>query len=320
MLLDTYKVLTQAAIAQQKLELAEEYIDLAYQSMDPESMPIQKINLDEIKALLLSKQGFPQQAFDLLYSTIVTKEKQYSQQSALQLHSLRSQYEIDVKERENRLLEQQNQMQQSDLYDVEIQNLQLLLLFSATLIICALLVLMAYRTKLNRSRLEKLANTDSLTGLSNRRRVFEMLEMQVEMAKRHNILLSIAIADIDFFKKINDTYGHAAGDSVLQAFGQLCRDAIRNTDIVGRIGGEEFVIVLPHTSLKDAEMTLKSLSLKVKKLTDALDIDGLSLSISCGLTAYEANLSVEELMLRCDKALYQAKHEGRDRIKVFQVD
>ncbi|MEP4890626.1 MAG: GGDEF domain-containing protein [Aliiglaciecola sp.] len=317
MLLDTNLSLLRVAIAEKNIELGKQYLAAAQANVDPEQMPLQNISLEEMNAKLLALEGKHRQAFELLDSTVFLKQRILSQQSTQQLHSLRSKYEIEIKDRENKLLEQKNASQQISINDVETKNLQLLMLFGATLIICGLLIVMVYRTIQNRTKLEELANVDGLTGLANRRNALELLQKQIDLAHRHKFQLSVAIIDIDLFKKINDTFGHASGDEVLTKFGELCQDTFRQTDVMGRIGGEEFVIVFPHTSLHDAEQTLKLLSHNVKKLPISFDLNGLTLSISIGLTEYVAGMTLENLMLQCDSALYQAKGSGRDQIVIF---
>lgn len=314
MLLDTYRSMAVLSMKIAEPMLAKKYLDAAYNALAPDMMRIQKLGLDEVKASYLAEIGDYQQAYQLLESIQEPRRRHLNMKSTQQLHTLRSQYEIDVKDRENELLEHRNRLQQANLSAAQTQNLQLTLLFGATLLICLLLMILAYRTKKNRAQLEALANTDGLTGLVNRRYGLELLEQQLVLASRYDFALSAAIVDIDWFKKINDQYGHAVGDDVLEAFGQCCQSMFRSSDIVGRIGGEEFVIVLPHTNLKDAHNTLKTLSLKIKEIPAQMGIEGLSLSISCGLCRYQPGWTSEELMLRCDKALYQAKHAGRDQI------
>ncbi|WJG11251.1 GGDEF domain-containing protein [Aliiglaciecola sp. LCG003] len=318
MLLDAYLTMAKIALAENDLLAVKKFLHSAQSYVDIVNMPVQAIAFDELTAQYLALSGHHQQAFELLLATMNRKQRLQSQTSTQQLHSLRSQYEIDMKDRENKLLEQKNQLQQSDLESVETRNLQLLLLFGATLLICLLLVILVYRTVQNRARFEHLANIDSLTGLANRRNVMEKLQTQIELARRHEFPLSVAIVDIDFFKKINDNYGHAGGDKVLKAIGSLFEQTFRQSDVIGRIGGEEFLIGLPHTALGDADRTLQSLSLNVKQLSDSFDLSGLSLSISIGLSLYQAGESIESLLLRCDKALYQAKRGGRDQVVTYR--
>lgn len=318
MLLDTTLALAKVAIAKQDIVNAQGYIDMAYLSVEPESMQIQKLNIDEQRARILALQGLHQEAFELLYRTLPARRKLFSQQSTQQLHSLRSQYEIRAKERENKLLEQENTIQRVDLKESQTKYWQLMLLFASSLVISGLLILLVYRTMQNRKTLEKLANIDSLTRLSNRRHTMEQMQVQIELANRHQLDLMIAIADLDYFKKINDTFGHAAGDRVLQAFGTLCKSVLRSSDLVGRIGGEEFLIALPHTDRVAAKNTLENLSQKVKELGGNLDIDGLTLSISCGLVANNAEFELAELLVQADEALYKAKQKGRDRVEEYK--
>lgn len=317
MLVASYEKMVLLALAMGNNQLATDNLIKANQLVNPSIMPLRNISLQETAAELLYTQGKYQAAFELLESTLVKKEKVLSQQNSKQLHSLRSQYEIEVRERENELLEQQNRSQQSNLYQAKTANSQLLLLFGSSLIICVLMAMLAYKAKQHRKRLEEYANTDGLTGLLNRRRALEMIELQFDLAKRHKYPISMAIADIDLFKKLNDTYGHALGDKVLIAFGELCKTTFRNTDIVGRIGGEEFVIVLPHTNVDDAEITVKNLAAKFKELASTLKID--KLSISCGLAEFESDLTIADIMLKCDQTLYNAKNQGRDKVLKYKT-
>lgn len=318
MQLDCALSLAIVAMKRDQAESAKHYLDLAYTHVEPETMALQKLNIDEQKAHYFALIKEHEKAFDLLQKTVILKQKLDSQRSTEQLNSLRSQYEISAKKRENEVLEQKNTLQKVDLETSRTKYWQLMLLFGSSLIISSLLIVLVYRTKQNRAKLEKLANVDGLTGLNNRRYTLELLETQADLAARHELELSVAIADLDHFKQINDTFGHAAGDRVLKAFGRLCRDTFRHSDIVGRIGGEEFIIALPLTSLVDAKKALKSLSLKVKELGNNLDIEGLNLSISCGLSGHSDELDVAEMMVRADKALYQAKQNGRNRVEVYE--
>lgn len=320
MLLDTTLSLAKVAIANQAIDAAERYIHQAYGLVEAESMRVQKLHVDEQYARVLSLKGQHQAAFDLLYNTIPAKQKLFSQQSTQQLHSLRSQYEVIAKERENKLLEAENLIQRIDLKDSQTRYWQLMLLLTSSLLVTGLLILLVYRTKQNRKALEALANFDSLTKLGNRRYTLEQLQTQLDLANRHSFSVVIAIADLDHFKRINDTHGHAAGDKVLRAFGQLCQTTFRQSDIVGRIGGEEFLIAFPHTSIEDASEILLKLLHKVRELGGNLDIDGLTLSVSCGLVSHQPKYPLAELLVQADQALYRAKKQGRDRVEVFDND
>jgi diguanylate cyclase (GGDEF)-like protein len=317
--LDVAIQLSYLARLQNMPTLAEKYLQMANDYIDPKSMPVQQLSLDEEQAHVFAAQGDFSKAYQHLAATVVARKKLNSRQSIEQLHQLRSRYELEVKERENKLLEQENQLQKSSLTMQDNRNRQLMMLAAFSALLCLLLVIIVYRTKKHRARLENLANTDGLTGLINRRKTLEMLGLQIELANRHELALSVAMVDMDNFKQVNDKYGHATGDKVLIEFSRLCRDTFRHTDIVGRIGGEEFLIVLPHTDKNSAQITLEGLRLATQELVALIDIDGLSISISCGLCQHRGQMTVETILAQVDSALYDAKDLGRNRIRMAKL-
>jgi diguanylate cyclase (GGDEF)-like protein len=167
-------------------------------------------------------------------------------------------------------------------------------------------------------RLEQQANQDYLTGLSNRRHFMVQGEMELARVQRYGEALSAFMLDIDHFKKINDTHGHKAGDIVLQKLGQLLRETLRTVDIIGRIGGEEFAILLPETDLGEASEIAERLR-EIIAGSEVILEAGLPLhfTVSIGVASLkekEANLDI--LLSLADKALYQAKESGRNRVCV----
>ena len=168
--------------------------------------------------------------------------------------------------------------------------------------------------------LEVLASKDSLTGLYNRQFLNKIMEKEWHRSERYNYPFSMAMVDIDDFKKVNDTYGHKAGDMVLIKMAEVFTANLRKNDFVGRYGGEEFAFIFPQTELKNAYQV----TMIFKRLMQNLDIsflddNKLSLSISCGVsTAYPAKEgdSVDALVQRADEALYDAKRAGKNRIMV----
>ncbi len=164
-------------------------------------------------------------------------------------------------------------------------------------------------------RLRLRAFVDALTGVWNRGALFELLHRERERAQRGTKPLSVAMLDIDFFKKVNDTHGHAAGDEVLKELCARLKGAVRPYDAVGRYGGEEFVVVLPETSAEEAEMLGERLRSVTADLSFQLPNLELPITISVGLaTTTSPNDTVEDLLARADTALYQAKHTGRNRV------
>lgn len=160
-----------------------------------------------------------------------------------------------------------------------------------------------------------LATTDALTGLLNRRAFLESTGRELARAKRYNDRLSVILLDVDHFKQINDKRGHATGDLVLSSVGKLLNGALRTCDIVARWGGEEFVLVLPSTSMEGAEQTAE----RVRDLLEHADIrDGLGervpVTASFGVATYLTGENLEQVVDRADRAMYLAKSGGRNRV------
>ncbi|MBC3767364.1 tetratricopeptide repeat-containing diguanylate cyclase [Neptunicella marina] len=311
--------LAQLALKKSQPQLAEQYLQQAGNYLYPKTMPLQKISFDEEQARVKAALGDYKSAFDILEKTVQQKQKIYVEQSTERLHRLRSQYELEMKEQTNLKIQRENALQKMSLMEKEHQNQYLMVLFAFTLLICVLLAIMVYRNQINRKRLTELANIDGLTGLLNRRKTLEMLQLQFDLAQRHQFPLCIAIVDLDHFKKINDELGHPVGDKVLAAFGQLCQKTFRHTDIVGRIGGEEFMVALPHTGLSDAEGLLCTLRERAMQIGEMIDVGERTISISIGLCLLDGHKTVQSLMAQADDALYSAKQAGRNRIEIFSA-
>ncbi|WP_459195484.1 sensor domain-containing diguanylate cyclase [Wukongibacter baidiensis] len=160
--------------------------------------------------------------------------------------------------------------------------------------------------------LEVLSTTDGLTNIYNRRFLIKTLERNIEECKRYGKALSIIIFDIDHFKKVNDTYGHAEGDTTLIEVSRYLDDAIRSVDVLGRYGGEEFMIILPNTGLEDTYSAAERFRREISELT--IGDMGIKITISGGVAEYDGG-SLIELIKRADKNLYRAKENGRNRIE-----
>jgi diguanylate cyclase (GGDEF)-like protein len=159
------------------------------------------------------------------------------------------------------------------------------------------------------------ATTDELTGLMNRRNILTRLEEEQQRAIRLGETLCMMIVDLDHFKRINDTYGHLFGDVVLKSVAAGIRDTIRTYDIIGRIGGEEFLIISPGVTMEVAV----SLAERVRRVISELDMEHgeqkIMVTVSAGVTTLEAgDLGVVPMMMRADRALYMAKDQGRNRV------
>jgi len=168
--------------------------------------------------------------------------------------------------------------------------------------------------------LKAMASTDVLTGINNRRMFMVIGEELFENAKRYHHPLSLLILDIDFFKKINDVFGHLAGDQALKQLAQTLKSNIRSSDLLARYGGEEFVIILPETNLEGATAIAENLRKIVNEMQ--IDIDQnkpLNITTSIGVAERTANVAcIMQLLNNADTALYQAKETGRNKVVAFQ--
>jgi diguanylate cyclase (GGDEF)-like protein len=168
-----------------------------------------------------------------------------------------------------------------------------------------------------RAQLVELASQDPLTGLPNRRRTAELAVAALASSRVAGDPLTIAVIDMDHFKSINDRCGHGAGDHVLKEFARASREALRSTDILGRWGGEEFLLVMPNTPIEVAHASLERLRTRMFGIRLPSTGAGLKVSLSAGLAFHdESTRSLEDLIARADAALYIAKNEGRDLIRI----
>lgn len=187
--------------------------------------------------------------------------------------------------------------------------------------IIALLVYFLVANRSYRMQLVQLASQDALTGLPNRRRTLELAIAALELAKMTGKPLTLALIDMDHFKEINDRCGHAAGDHVLQEFARAGREALRDTDILGRWGGEEFLLLMPETPIELAVASLERLRTLVFGIRLPSTGSDLRVSLSAGLASYDETVkSLEDLIARADAALYRAKNDGRDLIRLCEAD
>ena len=162
-------------------------------------------------------------------------------------------------------------------------------------------------------RLQEMASTDALTNLYSRRWWFDLAGTEFARARRHGGPLSVLIADLDRFKGINDRFGHDAGDRVLRTFADLLRRDCRQTDIIGRIGGEEFALALPETTIAQAQTLAGRLTDGCRALAVPVGDESIAWSCSIGVTErHEDDAEIDSALRRADAALYQVKREGRD--------
>ncbi|MCB0100952.1 MAG: diguanylate cyclase [Anaerolineales bacterium] len=175
--------------------------------------------------------------------------------------------------------------------------------------------------------IQTLANTDSLTGILNRRRFFELAEVEYEKAGLNSMPLSVILLDVDDFKLFNDKHGHSVGDAVLNTVAEICSAHLRSNDIFGRMGGEEFAVVLPDAILSNALEVAERLRYAIENLEFTHDSNLHTrderhlITVSVGVAEYSSDCtSLDELLDRADKAMYQSKSLGRNRVHVWHVE
>lgn len=164
--------------------------------------------------------------------------------------------------------------------------------------------------------LEKLATIDGLTGAFNRSHFMSLFTHEVKRISRYDQKLSVLAFDLDFFKKVNDTYGHHGGDLVLQAFTEVVKNELRETDLLGRLGGEEFCVVLVQTAKDGALLLAERLRLVTEAMRVPCDDEMIGVTVSIGVTEWsKGDLKTEDILKRADRALYAAKEAGRNQVK-----
>lgn len=167
------------------------------------------------------------------------------------------------------------------------------------------------------AELQRIATTDALTGLWNRRHLLERLEAETGRSRRNGRPLCVAILDVDHFKRVNDLHGHPAGDEVLRVLARLIRDAVRLSDVVGRMGGEEFAILMPETDRAQAQLVCERLGEMVARRPIRLPSGAaLTVTLSTGIALMAGQEASDRLISRADAALYDAKAEGRNCVRL----
>jgi len=168
------------------------------------------------------------------------------------------------------------------------------------------------------AEVQRLATTDSLTGLHNRRSFFDMAQRLYDYAVRYDRPLSVIMLDIDHFKQINDSFGHAIGDQVLRSMADTCVSTLRTIDVIGRYGGEEFIILLPETDLASAGLVAERIQQRVLAEPVQTEQGALAITVSLGVSeSMPTCRSLEQLIDRADQALYVAKQHGRNRVMPY---
>ena len=264
-------------------------------------------------ALILNDAGLYKEAFEHMHSGERTLLKKARLDVTAEAARLNSEFNLELEQLKNQHLDKENEVLNHALDNTQQkQRLQMWLLvgLSILLVVLVVMIILVYRLY---SKNKQLAACDPLTGLFNRRRIMEIGKDCYAITSRYQQSLTVLMLDIDNFKKINDEFGHHEGDVVLMSVAKLCHQLLRESDFVGRIGGEEFLFVLPNTSANEGETLALRITNNIRETVKASETTTVTVSMGvaeCGPSCRD----FIELVNKADKALYQAKENGRDRV------
>lgn len=245
---------------------------------------------------------------EIAYQIYVEEQKQYAQK-------YRVQFDSELKESKNRILVKENELKNLKIAQQDTQNKYGLLIIVLSIFIIVIVAMLLYKQIQNRNRFKRMALMDDLTGAPNRRAILDYAQACFDEAKLSDVALSIGIIDLDFFKEVNDTFGHDVGDEVLKSFANACSKTFRKQDRFGRYGGEEWLVVLANTE----EMHIKLIFERLSKELNGGGIPGIpssrKISFCMGVAQYShgQDKSLQMLISRADDNLYSAKETGRNK-------
>jgi len=302
-------------------EQALKEIDFALQVFDRNKSLYYQIGAYQEHSYIHASLGQWREAFfsyDKLWNLHLQWDRRSNDQRTAQL---RTRFDVQLRDQENqRIALEKKALEQSLLDAQKIRKLQLAVLLLAILVVCWL-SWFTIRQIGNARRMKVLALSDELTGLSNRRSIMAQADGLFKAARKQHRPASVVIFDIDFFKRINDEFGHACGDAVLVSVSSHSQSALRSGDYLGRIGGEEFLVVLPDADLSAAEKVAESLRRKI----ESIDFNEIGIArpvtISLGVAQISScDKNLASVINRADQALYRAKDNGRNQVKLDKTE
>ena len=305
------KWLERNALLEQAFEIIEQ-LEILVAEHD---ITLHKATILLLRAKLHAESGDYAAAYQTLQAARQEEVKRRQETDEERFQQLRAGFELDQKAYENRLLAETNARQTAELAVNKRDQTIVALIIAVLVVLIFAIVFMYFSIRRQHQQLERLAQTDELTALYNRRQTFLLLDREKKLAVRQNQPLSVAIADLDDFKYINDTYGHQVGDDVLRHVGECIKRDFRNTDIIGRIGGEEFLFVFPSAACEEVAVALRQFMDECKVLPAALSAySDIKVAFSIGLVDAQDQESVTHTLAQADNLMYQAKANGKDQV------
>jgi len=294
--------------------MAEKYLEFAKKQLDKLNTPNNELAFITAKANLLSKQERWKEAYELslekakIVSNMVDVEKEIS------LNEMKIRFDAQFDQDKLEFLQKENLLQQKSIEQEQSKRRYLWGLVG----LAALMLFLTYLAYLHQKKIKryllKLSQTDDLTGIANRRHIIDKLTSAQEQSIESKFHFAVAMIDLDHFKKINDTYGHAKGNDVLVHFAHCAESLVENIGHIGRLGGEEWLIVLPRHNAQDTQVFLQMLRHEYNQPLLLHLPKNFNLSFSSGVIICEQNhQSIDKILKIVDDSLYNAKDNGRNQ-------
>lgn len=319
-----YYALALSQIASNKLDQVEESFNkaISFEEFIGEEQLIQPsfARLYLAQSEFYERQGNYKLAYDQRRTYGIRAAEFSSSANRLRIGQLQNKYKTQIKQNNNELLKSQNALKELQLEDIaRKERQQQYVIWSVTIIIVIFVSLIIRQIQI-RKKLKKLSETDTLTGLSNRKVLFEKGYQLITQAQQQERKLSVLIFDLDHFKSINDEYGHHVGDQVLIEVATLAKEAMRSRDLLVRFGGEEFIAILPDASIGQAKAMAERLREKIAQHQFSSPLVNQQVTTSIGITMLTPESEFDVVIHQADIAMYQAKLAGRNIVLGYQPE